>query len=232
LRKAISEAEARLAEMQEEIDRTAKVEDAVAEAAANALERGANISAQSKAWRAKEERDGLITEHALLKTGFARLQSRAGALENKGRASCRDRKARTDCAGCARYILADGLFAKENEAAQLRTRLLGFSMCANGGTPQKLSWRARALLLANPKNATYPQINSPEQRAVDRDKQAFIAWRALESDAQAQLYLEQARGQNSGERAVYAQYLDRSELGKSSPLARPSAIMPRALLAS
>jgi hypothetical protein len=36
-----------------------------------------------------------------------------------------------------------------------------------------------------------PQTNSPAQRTVDREKQAFIAWkRALESDAQALLSLD------------------------------------------
>jgi hypothetical protein len=61
---------------------------------------------------------------------------------------------------------------------------------SNGPALQKLPRLAIDLLRSPPKNATPPQINSPAQRTIGREKEAFIAWkRAFESDANAMLNL-------------------------------------------
>jgi hypothetical protein len=86
MRAAISDAERKLATMQESINKTAGVEDALSEVAAEALRRDTDVSQRSAAWKAKENRDALIAEHALLTTGFARLQARASGLENEVKA--------------------------------------------------------------------------------------------------------------------------------------------------
>jgi hypothetical protein len=80
-RAGVSEAEAKLAAIQESIDKTACAEDALAEAVAESLQRGKDISELAAAWRAKQTRDDLIAEHALFKAGFARLQAKASGLE-------------------------------------------------------------------------------------------------------------------------------------------------------
>ena len=87
--------------------------------------------------------------------------------------------------------LAATLAVKEREASELRNRLRGFSYCGEGSRPQKLPWLALDLLRNPPKNAVPPMINTPEQRAVDREKEAFRDWkRALGTDAQAVLSLD------------------------------------------
>jgi hypothetical protein len=87
--------------------------------------------------------------------------------------------------------LAGELAEKEGEAATLRSRLYGFSVCSNGPNLQKLPQIAIALLRSAPKNATPPQTNSPGHFSMNRDKEAFRSWkRALETDAQAQLSLD------------------------------------------
>jgi hypothetical protein len=194
---AVKKAEARLAAMKTEIDQSAGVETEVAEAAATALCHGGNVSDRSKAWRAKEERDALIADHELLSTGLLRLQARALAAEREANAELIElHRVREAIIQAELNKLAAEVARVENEAAALRWRLRGFSICGNvspggnGVVPQKLSNFARSLLIDPPKNAVPPQINSLRQKVVDSDKAAFIAWKkALESDANAVLVL-------------------------------------------
>jgi hypothetical protein len=87
--------------------------------------------------------------------------------------------------------LAEALLARESEAASLRARLYGFSVCSNGSALQKLPRLAITLLRSPPKNSVPPQTNSPAHFAMNHEKAAFIDWkRALEFDANAQLNLD------------------------------------------
>jgi chromosome segregation ATPase len=127
LRAAISQAEAKLAAMQSSIDEPACAEDELAEAAANALRSGKDVS--SAAWKAKEKRGALISEHALLKSGFDRLQARALGLEREVAAAYADlSSAREPIIQAQLDGLACELARREDEAATLRNRLRGFSM--------------------------------------------------------------------------------------------------------
>jgi hypothetical protein len=84
--------------------------------------------------------------------------------------------------------LAAQLIKAESHAGRLRARLYGYSCCADSITPQKLSWTVRSLLSSAPRNASFPQTNSPDARRFEEEKQAFSDWKkALESDANAQL---------------------------------------------
>lgn len=191
MRKSIERAEAKLAAMQEAIDESAEVEDAMAEAAARSLRLGTDVSERSDAWRAKQLRDHLIADHALLKTGFDHLRTQASGLELQAAAAHADViAAREPIVQDMLDNLAGELSALEMQASELRARLRGFSYCGNGPLPQKLPPNARYLLGNPPRNATPPQINTPEQRKVDGDKQAFLYWKkALETDARAVLDL-------------------------------------------
>jgi hypothetical protein len=133
LRAFIEQAEGKLAGMQEAIEKSAAAEDAVAELAANALRAGKDISERSPAWRAKVQRDELIAEHKLLTVGFTRLQSQANGLEREV-ASAHDAvvEAREPVVQDMLTHLAEELAAKETEAASLRAKLYGFSVCSKG----------------------------------------------------------------------------------------------------
>jgi hypothetical protein len=177
--------------MREAIDKSAHVEDAMAEVAAEALRSGKDVSSRSPTWRAKEQRDELIADHALLKSGFARLQAKATMLEKEVASAHRSViEMREPIVQHTLQNLACALLVKENEAASLRAWLRGFSYCSNGTVPQKLPALALDLLRNPPKNARDVHMNTPEQRSVDRKKQAFVAWkRELENSAQAELNL-------------------------------------------
>jgi hypothetical protein len=192
LRAAIEQAEAKLAGMAEAIEKSAHVEDQVAELAANALRSGKEVSQRSPAWKAKQERDELIADHALLKTGFTRLQARANGLENEVAAvHAVVIEMREPIIQATLTRLAEELSLKESDAAAMRARLRGFSMCGNGPVVQKLPWLARNLLGNQPQNAAHPQTNSPGHFKVQREKQAFQDWKKqLENDASAILNLD------------------------------------------
>ena len=87
---AIEGAEAKLAAMQEAIDKSAHVEDAIAEAAAEALRLGTEISERSDAWRAKQWCDRPAGRMVPAEAGLA--VSEATAVVGKGlqRANCSD----------------------------------------------------------------------------------------------------------------------------------------------
>jgi hypothetical protein len=82
MRRAVKEAGAKLASMQQAI-----VESELAEIAADALAEGRKVSPDLGAFQAKEKRDKLIADHVLLKTSFARLQERAKDAEATERAA-------------------------------------------------------------------------------------------------------------------------------------------------
>jgi hypothetical protein len=192
LRAAISQAEAKLAGLQETIEKSAHVEDQVAELAADALRSGRDVSERSPAWKAKEKRDDLIADHKLLMVGFERLRARASGLENEVEAEHVELlRVREPIIQNMLSILADELAMKESEAATLRARLYGFSVCSNGPVLQKLPWLARNLLGNQPQNAAHPQTNSVGHFKVQKEKSEFIAWKKqLESDADARLNLD------------------------------------------
>jgi hypothetical protein len=82
------------------------------------------------AFRAKEKRDKLIADHALLRSGFARLQERAKSLEQAERAAhAQVIAAREPIIEAELSRLAGELAETEQEAARLRAMLLGFSLC-------------------------------------------------------------------------------------------------------
>ena len=178
--------------MAEAIDKSAHAEDQLAETVAESLRRGTAVSERSPAWKAKTQRDELIAEHALLTRGFAHLQARASGLELQVAAEHAEvLRVREPIIQHVLETLASELAVKENEAAALRSRLYGFSVCSNGPNLQKLPRLAIDLLRTPPKNAVPPQTNTSAQFAVDRQKEAFRSWkRALESDAQSQLNLD------------------------------------------
>jgi hypothetical protein len=178
--------------MRKVIDKSADVEDEVAELAAEALRSGKQVSERSNVWKAKQQRNELIAYHALAKTGFGRLQARASGLERQVAAEYAALvEARAPIVQNELQNLADELAVREGEAASLRARLYGFFVCSNGPALQKLPPLAITLLRSSPKNATFPQTNSPGHHAMNRDKEAFRSWkRALETDAQAQLSLD------------------------------------------
>jgi hypothetical protein len=192
LRAAIMQAEVRLTSMQEAIDKSADIVDAVTELAAKALRTGHEFSERSPALKAQQKRDALIEELALLKTGFVHLRARAAGLERQVAAEYEELvRVREPIIRRMLEELAEELFVKESEAASLRARLFGFSTCSNGPVPQKLPLLARNLLGNPPANAAHPQTNSPGHFRVQKEKQAFRDWKkALETDANAQLSLD------------------------------------------
>jgi hypothetical protein len=191
MRTAVKGAEAKLLAMQDEIDKSADAEDAVDEAAANALQRGRDISERNPAIQGKRKRDALIDERTLFARGFARLQGRAAGLEREADAELTElRRCREPIIQNLFERLAEELSRKESECATLRSRLFGFSVCSNGPVPQKLPPLALSLLRNPPANSKAPQINSSAHSAMNREKEIFRSWRrALESDAQAVLDL-------------------------------------------
>jgi hypothetical protein len=191
LRTTIKQAESRLASMKTEIDESADVEVQVADAAADALRRGGDVSDRSQAWKAKQDRDALIAEHELLSSGLLRLQARAIAAEREANAELVElHRCREPIIQHMIDALASEVAIAEKKAMALRARLHGFSLCPNGATPQRLSSFARGLLINQPANVMGPQINSPAAREVAREREIFRNWKtALESDANAQLNL-------------------------------------------
>jgi hypothetical protein len=142
------------------------------------LRSGKDVSERSAAWKAKQTRDQLISDHALLKTGFARLQARASGLEREVAAEYAELvRVREPIIQAELDKLACELALKEEGAAVLRSRLRAFSLSSAGPAPQKLSGFARGLLVSPPKNSVPPQINSPGHFTMNREKEIFRNWR-------------------------------------------------------
>jgi hypothetical protein len=188
LRGSIKMAELKLSTMQREIDESDAEAD-LEEAAADALAAGKDLSERSSARRTKAQHDALVAEHGLLQNGLARLHARVIGLEREAAAEYAElARAREPILQNMFDTLAHEVAAMEAKASLLRARLLAFSRCANGATPQMLSNFARGLLVGGP--AGPPQLNSPGQKRIDSERQAFREWKTkLESDAQAQLNL-------------------------------------------
>jgi hypothetical protein len=181
-----------LASLQNEIDKSADIVDAVSEIAAKALLTGRQFDERGAAWKAKERRDKQIEELALLKTGLVHLRGQVIGAEKQAEAELMEvREAREPLVQAALTDLADALAETESAAATLRARLYGFSTCSHGPQQlQKLPPHAIALLRSKPANAREVMLNSPEQRAMNRERELFKAWkRELETNAQAQLDL-------------------------------------------
>jgi hypothetical protein len=135
--------------------------------------------------------DQLIDDLRLLESGLARLRAREISLSRETEAEYQELvRCREPVVQHVIDSLASELALTESKASALRARLRGFSLCSNGQTPQKLSGYARGLLINPPVNVAGPQMNSPQQREADREREIFRSWKkSLESDAQAQLVL-------------------------------------------
>lgn len=188
---AVKDAEAKLLALKDQIDATADTEERLDEAVASSLQAGKNISEHNPALQSKRRRDALIEEHALLTRGWMRLKAKADGLERACEAELAElHRVREPILQHMLETLATELAQHENIAAELRSKLYGYSMCGNGSIHQKMPVNALALLRSQPKNAAQPMLNSPEYFAVQRQKECFRQWkRALEVDPSARLEL-------------------------------------------